>query len=236
MDKWPERSGGSQMVVEYIQMLEAGLREQARQAALERREGEGLVRRAEATERSVARQGRILEQLKVELGIADDATDMSMNSPIGGEAESVAVASPVYERGSTISEMHGPDFWRFEPDVDEVTGEPIYDRVAVSDKRNSRERALGAVRIYGYRLREPALADAIFRTGETNAASPASIRGSLGGLVKYGNDWRRERGTLIYQGDGLQPDWDKIRELTRKRQELRQQQGQEDDFSQIASS
>ena len=235
MDEWPEKSGESQKVAEYVRMLEAGLRERARQAALERREGEELVRRAETIERWVAAQGSILEQLKVELGIADDETGISMNSPTGDEAESVAVASPVYERGSTIRQVLGPDWEYVTPDKDPQTHEPIYDEGVVSGLRNGRERALAAARVYGPRLREGALADAIFRTGETRAASAASVRGSLGGVVRYGGDWRRERGVLIYQGEALEPDWETIRRLSQARQEQLQQGRQEEDCARIDS-
>lgn len=212
------------MVMDYIWMLEASLLEKDRQAQADQREAEERGRRAAAKREWIAEQRRILERLKAAMGITDDETDGALLSPSGDEVVPPTVDVPVYERGSTISQLHGPDFWRFEPDVDETSGEPGYDVDSLRGKRNSRERAISAVRIYGYRLRESALADAIFRTGETNAASPASIRGSLSGLVKYGNDWRREHGYLIYQGPRFDPDWDKLRELSLKRRE-RQQEG-----------
>ena len=228
------------MVVDYIRMLEAGLREHARQAAADRREGEELVRQADGVEKWVAGQERILEQLKAALGITDDATDGDGAWQAGGEAGGVAGESPVYERGSTIRQTLG-DNWEyllpeyFSPDKDEETREPIYDVGVVSGLRNSRERALAAARVYGPNLRERALAKAIFLTGETRAADAASVRGSLGGLVKYGAEWRRERGSLIYEGKDLKPDWETIRRLSAARKERQQMVQQEEDCSQNES-
>ena len=114
------------------------------------------------------------------------------------------------------------------PDRDGENDEPIYLVSVVSGKRNSRERAFAAARVYGPELREISLAYAIFQTGETRAADAASVRGSLGGLVKYGADWRRERGWLIYQGAGLKPDMVTIFRLTRENDELKRQASQEE--------
>ena len=223
------------MVVEYIRQLKDGLREAARQAAADRREGEDLVRRADTVERWLAEQDRILKQLKDELGITDDEIDADVTSPTGGEAERVAVESPVYERGSTITEILGSHWEYFTPDKDDETKEPIYDVGVVSGLRNGRERAFAAARVYGPILRERALADTIFLTGETRAADAVSVRGSLGGLVKYGADWKRERGSLIYQGEELRPDWETIRRLSEARNEQLQRKAQEDDSSHFDS-
>lgn len=230
------------MVVEYIRMLKVGLREQARQAAADRREGEGLLRRADDAERRGAEQERILELLEAALGITGDEAD---------EAGSIAVESPVYERGSTIRQMLG-DNWEYlvpreseyfppdeseyvVPDKDEETKEPKYEVSVVSGLRNSRERAFAAARVYGPELRERALARAIFLTGETGAADEKSVRGSLGGLVKYGTDWRRERGTLIYKGKELKPDWETMRRLLGAVKEQRPQGSHGEGFSHTES-
>ena len=53
--------------------------------------------------------------------------------------------------------------------------------------------------------------------------------------MKYGTDWRRERGDLIYQGEGLTPDWDTIRELADERSKLREQVIDEGSTSQFES-
>ena len=216
------------MVEEYIRRLQASLWEEDRQALADQRAGEEIVRRSVWQRESIAEQLGILDQLKAELGVVDDETGGTVPSPSDGGVVNPTFLGQVYERGSTIREILGPDFWRFEPDPDEATGEVTYDEGVVRGKKTSRERAFAAARVYGYRLREQALAEAIFRTGETRAADAASIRGSLGGLVKYGTDWRRERGYLIYQGERLQPDREKIKELWRKREALRQLARQDD--------
>ena len=118
-----------------------------------------------------------------------------------------------------------PVFSKFlPPEKDEEMKEPVYDPRVVSGKRNYRQRALAAARVYGPELREPALADAIFRTGETNAGDASSARASLGGLTRYGQEWTRKHGWLIYAGEGLAPDQAMIILLAEER---RQQAGVE---------
>ena len=226
------------MVENKIRMVIAALWERDRQAERDQREAEERGRRVGEKRRWMAEQIEILGQVLAELGMSDDETDETDGttvSPRGGGVGNPSVDRPAYERGSVISEILGPNFQYFTPDRDGDSNEPIYSVSVVSGKRNSRERALAAARVYGPDLREMSLADAIFRTGETRAADAVSVRGSLGGLVKYGTDWRRERGTLIYQGDGLQPDWETIRRLTEARNALRQQACQEEDFSHFES-
>ena len=121
-----------------------------------------------------------------------------------------------------------PVFSKFlPPEKDEEMKEPVYDPRVVSGKRNYRQRALAAARVYGPELREPALADAIFRTGETNAGDASSARASLGGLTRYGQEWTRKHGWLIYAGEGLAPDQAMILLLSRERDETREQAGVE---------
>ena len=111
----------------------------------------------------------------------------------------------------------------FEPDDDDVTGEPVYDVRTVRGKRNNRQRVLAAARVYGPKLREVSLAKAIYETGETKAGDPASIRSSLGGLVRYGGDWEREHGWLHFLGEELGQKCDMILTLIKERLARKQQ-------------
>lgn len=108
-------------------------------------------------------------------------------------------------------------FFRFlRPRKDPQTGEPLYDFKAVSGS-SYRERAFHAARVYGPELRESSLAEAIYATGETNANDPTSVRTSLGSLVRYGDQWTREKGWLVYRGDDLVPNTDLIKALAEER-------------------
>ena len=196
-----------------IRQLQAGLREQIRQAEADWHEAEILMRRASREREWAELHLAIAERLGAAMGIGDDEAEEAPAVFSGSEFEGSAVDAPAHKPGTTIAGIRGPDFWRRIPDVDEETGDLSYDVRVVSGKGNTRERARAAARVYGYRLKESSLAQAIFRTGETRAASPESIRGSLGGLVRYGGDWRRDRGWLVYCGDELEPDWDTLREL-----------------------
>ena len=102
---------------------------------------------------------------------------------------------------------------------DPDTGEPIYDSRVVAGKRTMRRRAHAAARVYGPRLRVMSLAVSIFETGETEASGPASVRSSLGGLVRYGDDWTRERGWL-HCVPLVTPDVEMIRRLSDERVEV----------------
>lgn len=208
-------------VLKFIQELESRLREKGAQAEADQRSAEERAHRAAAERRWVAAQQAILDQLKAELGM------------VSSEVDSPAVDELAYQPGTIISQVLGPYFWALPPEKDEETGEPIYDVRVVAGKRTSRERAYAAARVYGGDLRERALAEAIYRTGETQASSAASIRGSLGGLVKHGSDWRRERGQLIYQGGELKPDKDTILSLMGERESLREQASRESETGQI---
>lgn len=223
------------MVTAYVWRLEAGLRGRALRVEYEQRDAEERLRWSAAEGGWIAEQLEILKLLKAELGIADDGAEWTSTTLAGNEVDSPAVDQSAYVPGTIISQMLGPYFWALQPDRDEETGDPFYDVRVVSGKRNSRERALAAARVYGGSLREQSLAEAIFRTGETQAADPASVRGSLGGLVKYGSDWRREHGQLIYQGDGLKPDRDTILLLARERDALKPQAREEAAADQVES-
>ena len=96
--------------------------------------------------------------------------------------------------------------------ADGATGEPVYDVRAVAGLGTIRERAYAAASVYGRRLREVSLAQAIFETGETAAPDAKSARWSLGSLVRYGDEWVRCRGWLVYKGT-LTPNKEMIREM-----------------------
>ena len=134
----------------------------------------------------------------------------------------LAEARAVAERGTTVGSSDGEgtrpddvapaDEGFMVPEIDEATGEPIYEKRAVLGFETIRERAHGAAGVYGRRLREVSLARAIFQTGETSAPDEKSARWSLGTLTRHGDGWRREKGWLVYQG-ALTPNEDLIREM-----------------------
>ena len=134
----------------------------------------------------------------------------------------LAEARAVAERGTTVGISDGegtrPDDVELAdqgfmvPEIDDATGEPIYERRTVLGFGTIRERAHAAARVYGRRLREVSLARAIFETGETSAPDEKSARWSLGTLTRHGDEWRRERGWLVYQG-ALTRNEDLIREM-----------------------
>ena len=98
------------------------------------------------------------------------------------------------------------------PETDQATGEVIYAVRVVEGFGTIREKAYAAARVYGRRLREVSLAKAIFETGETAAPDAKSARWSLGSLVRYGDEWVRRNGYLVYRGT-LTPNWEIIREM-----------------------
>ncbi len=98
------------------------------------------------------------------------------------------------------------------PDTDDAIREPIYDVRVVRGFGTIRERAYAAATVYGRRLREVALAKTIFETGETSAPDAKSARWSLGSLTRYGDEWIRDKGWLVYQGQ-LTPNVELIREM-----------------------
>ena len=100
------------------------------------------------------------------------------------------------------------------PRLDDLTGEPCYEPRVVAGFGNMRGRAYAAATVYGRRLREVALAQAIFETGETRAPHRTSARWSLGTLTRMKGEWIRDKGYLVYLKD-LDPDVDLIRTLYR---------------------
>ena len=134
----------------------------------------------------------------------------------------LAEARAVEERGTTVGSSDGEgtrpddvapaDQGFMVPEIDDATGEPIYEKRAVLGFGTTRERAHAAAGVYGRRLREVSLAKAIFETGETSAPDEKSARWSLGSLTRHGDEWRRDKGWLVYQ-KALTPNVDLIREM-----------------------
>ena len=216
------------MVMKRLLALDAAFAEkEAQHAAKESRAG--------GKKRWFAAQREIIRQIIVEVEESGGAAVEVLVTPDGGAVGSVAVDDRVAERRAWRNAIFGEDFESLRyltPDDDKETSEPVYDLRVLVGKRNNRERALSAAQVYGRRLREAALADAIFRTGETGSIDAASVRGSLGGLVRYGRDWKRERGWLVYQGETLEPDQETILQLARERDERQRRERQEEETSQ----
>ena len=217
------------MVETEIRRVIASLLDRDRLAAMDQWEAAERERRATVERTWIAEQLSVLREVMLELGISDDESGDAESPQGSGDVEGPGNAAP------------GRPFWTWPPsrsywflEPEEKIDEPLYDVSVVSGMRNSRERAMAAARVYGPRLKEAALAEAIFLTGETRAANAASVRGALGGLVKHGRDWRREGGWLIYQGDGLKPDRETILRLIGERQASRQA-AQEEEIARIES-
>ena len=134
----------------------------------------------------------------------------------------LAEARAVAERGTTVGSSDGEgtrpddvapaDEGFMVPEIDEATGEPIYEKRAVLGFETIRERVHAAARVYGRRLREVSLARAIFQTGETSAPDEKSARWSLGSVARHDDQWHREKGWLVYQGV-VTPNAGLIREM-----------------------
>ena len=134
----------------------------------------------------------------------------------------LAEARAVSERGTTVGSSDGEgtrpddvapaDQGFMVPEIDDATGEPIYEGRVVEGFGTIREKTHAAARVYGRRLREVSLAKAIFQTGETSAPDEKSARWSLGSVTRHGDEWHRQKGWLVYQG-ALTPNEDLIREM-----------------------
>ena len=179
-------------------------------------------------------QLEIIRQIKADVAVQLGKSDAGQVEPAGGEPDISRAREPRVDRIARLREEFGEQFPFFEPDKDE-NGVPTYAESVMSGLGSNRERAWAAAQVYGERLREAALAEAIFRTGDTNAKSPEAVRGSLGGLVRYGDDWTRERGDLVYRGEGLRPNLDAINRLLRERNEASAMDGQDENISQKLS-
>ena len=174
--------------------------------------------RAEEEEQWHTAQIDLIEQIEVDIRESGAAAVEVLLSPEVGEAEGVRFDRSVVKPGETITEIWGPNFQFFEPDDKD---NPDYDVRVAAGQRTNRERAMAVARVYGKHLKESSLADVILRTGDAAAVDVAAIRGSLGGLVRYGGEWKRERGWLVYRGASLEPDKPWILQLTEERNERR---------------
>ena len=134
----------------------------------------------------------------------------------------LAEARALAERGATGGSSGGEGTWSddpeskggvfLEPDWNGSPLEPVYDVRVVRGFGTIRERAHSTATVYGPRLREVSLARAIFETGETSAPDEKSARWSLGSLTRYGDEWSRDKGWLVYRGT-LTPNVELIREM-----------------------
>ena len=189
--------------------------------------------------RSTKEQGRLLKEkdrllteqlLLVRRAKAEDQ-ELAEAAVLAGDVESAGAEKQVgVGHNYDAPWVFDPVFSKFlEPELDEATKEPIYDVRVLAGKKNNRQRALAVAKVYGPKLREVSLAEAIFATGETRATSAASVRSSLGGLVRYGDEWARERGSLIYLGARrFPPDKEMIFLLVGERQREREQEREQE--------
>ena len=159
-----------------------------------------LVARLEALEAELAATYRLQgEQLELVRRALSDARALAKSV----ETDGAETAASGVEPASQVFLV---------PDEEGSPLEPVYDVRVVSGFRTFREKAYAAARVYGRRLREVSLAKAIFETGETAAPDAKSARWSLGSLTRYGDEWIRDRGWLIYRGE-LTPNLELIREM-----------------------
>ncbi len=185
-----------------------------------------LEREREAAEREMRGAGdrvwfaKQIERIRRIMAVADvqpGGSDEGQVKPAGGLDVSDA-GEPRAERIARLREEYGPHLPFLVPEKDD-NGKSVYDDSVPRGLKTNRERAWALARVYGERLRESSLADVIFRTGETRATSPQSVRGGLSGLVRYGQGWVRDRGELVYQGNDLRPDGETINRLIQERDE-----------------
>ncbi len=197
--------------------------EKEREGAEKEREGAEEKRWAEASLVLIDQIIGKAERLMGGAGVADTLAGT-------GEGASSATEDAVSDLHAWRESMFGGDLESmqyFTPEHDEETGAPVYDHRVVSGKRSNRLRAFAAARVYGRKLKTTSLAHAIFLTGETRAVDAASVKSSLGGLVRYGQDWRREDGGwLEYAGEGLSPNQEMILQLAGERTKRLQQADQ----------
>ena len=145
---------------------------------------------------------RDLEIVRLALAMAEAADELKQEEARGGS-------------GGLLSGQDSASAGFVIPRFDDLTGEPCYEPRVVAGFGNMRGRAYAAATVYGRRLREVALAQAIFETGETRAPHPTSARWSLGTLTRMKGEWIRDKGYLVYLKD-LEPDVDFIRTLYRE--------------------
>ena len=204
----------------YLAELRTTMVEKQRKGADKERKGARLKRWAEVNLVLIDQITGKADRLLGEAGVADTLAGT-------GEGASYATKYAGSDFRAWCERVSGGDsesMQYFTPEHDEETGAPVYDHRVVSDKRGNRLRAYAAARVYGRKLKTSSLAHAIFLTGETRAVDAASVKSSLGGLVRYGRDWRREDGGwLEYVGEGLSPNQEMVLQLAGERTKRLQQ-------------
>ena len=202
-----------------LSALEATAEAELRRWSEEEQQAKEKQREAGESKRRAADQLRLIRR-----AMARYTALVGGSSEMASLPEAGAVVSPSGERPIGMGHEKPPwvldrVFDRFlAPEKDAETGEPVYDVRVVSGEGNYRARALSAAQVYGPEIREIALARAIYHTGETNATDVTSARSSLGALVRYGDDWVRKDGWLVYRGGELEPDKEMITMLVNERQ------------------
>ena len=203
-----------------LAQLRTAVVEKQRKGADNERKGAEVKRWAEANLVLIDQITGEAERLLGGAGVADTLAGT-------GEGASSATKNALSDFHAWCEWVSGGDsesMQYFTPEHDEETGAPVYDHRVVSDKRGNRLRAFAAARVYGRKLKTSSLAHAIFLTGETRAVDAASVKSSLGGLVRYGQDWRREDGGwLEYVGEGLSPNQEMVLQLAGERTKRLQQ-------------
>ena len=195
------------------------------------REASETESRAAKDRRFYGEQLAVIRQLELAMGYGESGG--AQGAPAGGAGEIAGTGDPAAEQLKRLREEYGQHFPFLAPELD-ANGQPVIEKSVVTGFKTNRERAFAAARVYSERLRESALADAIFRTGETRATSPEAVRGSLGGLVRYGKGWVRERGDLVYRGE-LKPDRETILKLVAERKSAQKLADQDAISSHIGS-
>ncbi len=165
----------------------------------------------------------LLDQIEAKarhlLGAAEYA-DLSLHGQEGADSSLYDRLRNLHISRRFIFGGDSDSFQYLAPDYDGPTGRALYALPVVAGKGTNRRRAFAAARVYGPKLDTASLADAIFRTGETRAVDAASVKSSLGTLVRYGQEWKRsEGGVLEYVGDGLTPNQEMILKLLEKSHE-----------------
>ena len=156
-----------------------------------------LQRLAREMKYAAAEEERQLgEQLRVIRGAKEESQSVSKRVGVSGGNGRSGRSSP-----REIIDPSDEHFGYLLPAEDPETEDPIYDLRVVSGYKTNRERANAAAMVYGRSLREKSLAEAVYATGETEAADAPAARSSLGSLVRYGTDWKRSEGWLYFQGD-----------------------------------
>ena len=202
-----------------LRMLEAAAMSRVERWSEKEQQGKELQRLAAEEKRLAMMELRIIRQTMAEKPETKAGGDEGGISPEGIIVEAAA------DSERQVGTGHDGPPWIFNrpyvkflpPRKDPETDEPLYDVCVVRGQRSNRRRAYAAATVYGPELRESSLAAAIYATGETKAGDATSVRSSLGALVRYGDDWKRENGWLVYRHNDLEPDMELITKLVERR-------------------